>query len=1561
MVGAHPFRIGKSPIHGRGVFAARPIPKGELIGVAILRIGRGKPDKALRQTILSRYLNHANEPNAAMVPIHGGFGLLALGDIPEDKEIVVDYDRTGRTVEPEPFPAYQDFDPDPIKADPRIRTLGRAGSFKIIEVDGPAIRDSLDADFPGLGHHSSFPFIPTGEFWIDREAVPEGLSLFEGQLSRRAGTLRLEPSTRGWERYREPFWFAPPQKEPPPGFQPELSYPGDPDEGGFRWADVGTEKTPGAFVLGQPLARWLFGKLNSRGWTVPGLILDMDKGIFPSLLDPHGRPVRIGKFLSSLRKKLPSGSRDAALADEVLHQYEVQPKETEWRLIVSAEPVDLRGISTGRGWSSCMALKPGERKECLESSIGARDMVAYAVDRNGQWLARSVLRFDGKGHWWPEKAYGQPSSIRLDLFLDKVRQWLKERDLLGKEGEFSPFFQGPSDWRTQNRGPRAERTVERPEESMEFPERYRGTGHSLKPETMAKWPRRVRIVVDDVVFELPGEFGKPQDVGRTLRDIGVWLQDPKAPGRAKFLDIDEEGPAVLAEVWDNQGLRRIKSHPLVEAIIDEDTNMALALCAFPLSKRAKMSRLERREVTRWIEENVSDPKNHCFFYAAVLAALFPGLTLVRGWNTGQFRDGRLVEQGDTGHFWLEDEEGDIIDPTAAQYPGGRNFGGSPVSLAANLPEAIEDPLFKTLPSGDQEKILQVSADPVSGRHIGFRRHSSAEDEEEERLFDEYWDRLDRQMREEEAKRPKRRRSEMTLDEIEFLAEMDPEEREEFLKNFLPDDEPPPLSRRAARKPDECPLCGLPAQTRCRCRMAESTCPNGHKWHTCPIHGTPVLGHGGNLGRCSCGLRRPSNPAKDHSYVAKRKEESGNFTYVYDEKHVAARNRKKEKRLKKLSKSLKEMRAKVRGDLSSDDETRRLAALAVALIDETYERVGNEESASELKHYGVTGWLVRHVTLGKGKATIKYVGKAGVKQTKEVKNKAVLKALRRACEGKKKGDRVLEGISAKDVNAYLAPFRITAKDIRGYHANKEMLRALKTNGKPPKGDGKAAKERFKKALEDAAKKVGHEPGTLKRQYLIPRIEQYYMEGKSVGNILASARIPLSKRAALMDIPPKMVEDTSTWVRQAHANLCLALYRPPPPEGQVEAELAALKGLEAEARRDAKALLAGSWDDTAKAEEAMLPRWDGRKLWLRLSATDGPAKGILFIARRTQPGHWAYGINVQGWRRSPPQVPGMAPGSGYALSTVLSKLAERINELTEFHRLPRAEDYRRHEELETAMRKAAAGAPPFDIAEMDASYSQEKELPVDISGWKYERLAAPNLPWNRYIVEVAPQAPRDAAAAYHAHVSARGRVPEQPARIVVYAGRLLRPFSAKIFGMEQENLTQSVRHEMVHLAQDLLKGALRLRMLAGLPPMGVREPGLDPSGFARPSQRRLRRQRKLWPESTFTGYREDALRIKHQLRDVEFQSNLRDSIEEWRRQAAQMDSAQRLQFLRFWVKGDHTGYYDQGGVPTAVFAGSDVFRTLYNEARHDRTKRDRWAAAVRIMSKEVADMLYPGKGQ
>lgn len=184
----------------------------------------------------------------------------------------------------------------------------------------------------------------------------------------------------------------------------------------------------------------------------------------------------------------------------------------------------------------------------------------------------------------------------------------------------------------------------------------------------------------------------------------------------------------------------------------------------------------------------------------------------------------------------------------------------------------------------------------------------------------------------------------------------------------------------------------------------------------------------------------------------------------------------------------------------DKDKKWYAALAVGLINDTFERVGNSTSAGD-GHFGVTGWQVKHLAISKGKATFRYVGKSGVSHEKVVTDALLVKALKKAVEGKKDADLVC-GVTADEVNEYLDDLglEITAKDIRGLHANREMQKRLKAirskGGKLPKDKkerDKKLKAEFKEALEAAAEVVGHEPSTLKSQYLVPAFEQYVIDG------------------------------------------------------------------------------------------------------------------------------------------------------------------------------------------------------------------------------------------------------------------------------------------------------------------------------------------------------------------------------------------------------------------------------------------------------------------------------------
>ena len=262
---------------------------------------------------------------------------------------------------------------------------------------------------------------------------------------------------------------------------------------------------------------------------------------------------------------------------------------------------------------------------------------------------------------------------------------------------------------------------------------------------------------------------------------------------------------------------------------------------------------------------------------------------------------------------------------------------------------------------------------------------------------------------------------------------------------------------------------------------------------------------------SLGLR-PSISRVAAKYKNKKKvksQDGGETTiYEYGPRQIANRHKEKADRIEKFLPKLPDLRAKYRKDLDAKDPEKRLTALAVALIDHTYERVGNPQSAEENGHYGVTVWEARHVKFKGNKAEISYTGKSGVKHTKTVDDEKIVKALKAAVKDKDPEDRILcDGkdctVGSAHVNDYLRPYAVTAKDLRGLHANEEVrkrLKEIRAEGpelpRARKEKDKILKKEFQEALEGAAEAVGHEPATLRGQYLVPGLEDSYVHDGTV---------------------------------------------------------------------------------------------------------------------------------------------------------------------------------------------------------------------------------------------------------------------------------------------------------------------------------------------------------------------------------------------------------------------------------------------------------------------------------
>lgn len=225
-----------------------------------------------------------------------------------------------------------------------------------------------------------------------------------------------------------------------------------------------------------------------------------------------------------------------------------------------------------------------------------------------------------------------------------------------------------------------------------------------------------------------------------------------------------------------------------------------------------------------------------------------------------------------------------------------------------------------------------------------------------------------------------------------------------------------------------------------------------------------------------------------------------------ETSFSPRWKKKKESLKQLSTNSHKLRLKVNKDLESPDERTFLTALAVAIMDRTAERVGNDDSADN-GHFGVTGFRKDHISVVGKKIHLNYVGKAGTKHDKSVSDLRLANALRKAIK-KAPGKFVFETsdsfrIKSDKVTRYLEPFNISPKALRGYNANKWIIELLKKeDGRSqlvsdnPKKARKVRKQIFNKAVKETADRVGHGAATLKKHYMIPELPIEYIENGKI---------------------------------------------------------------------------------------------------------------------------------------------------------------------------------------------------------------------------------------------------------------------------------------------------------------------------------------------------------------------------------------------------------------------------------------------------------------------------------
>ena len=223
-------------------------------------------------------------------------------------------------------------------------------------------------------------------------------------------------------------------------------------------------------------------------------------------------------------------------------------------------------------------------------------------------------------------------------------------------------------------------------------------------------------------------------------------------------------------------------------------------------------------------------------------------------------------------------------------------------------------------------------------------------------------------------------------------------------------------------------------------------------------------------------------------------------YLYHPDFREAREGVKFERLPVFGKHLPRIREMVRRDLALPGLPReKVLATVVHLLEKTLIRIGNEDYARENGSYGLTTLRQAHVEVERSVLRFDFKGKSGKIWQLRVTDRRIAPIIRRCQElpGQalfqyRDADGELHQVTSSDVNAYLAPWGVTAKDFRTWNATVMMVDLLR-QAPAPKSVAHGKRE-VVAALKQVGRRLGNTVAVCRRSYVHPAVIDLYMAGK-----------------------------------------------------------------------------------------------------------------------------------------------------------------------------------------------------------------------------------------------------------------------------------------------------------------------------------------------------------------------------------------------------------------------------------------------------------------------------------
>lgn len=226
-----------------------------------------------------------------------------------------------------------------------------------------------------------------------------------------------------------------------------------------------------------------------------------------------------------------------------------------------------------------------------------------------------------------------------------------------------------------------------------------------------------------------------------------------------------------------------------------------------------------------------------------------------------------------------------------------------------------------------------------------------------------------------------------------------------------------------------------------------------------------------------------------------RDDAGRKQYLYHGSWRALREAAKFASLPRFGAALPLIRERVDADLRRPRlDHDRVMALVLALLDRTLLRIGSENHADEEGGHGLTTLTGEHVEVGSRLVRFRFLGKSGVEQDVELRDRRLAGQLRRMLEADQPqllawsvGDGQWRDVRAEDVNAHLrevADEQLSAKDFRTWGGTVMALAALREA--PAVEDERELDSQRIAAVDAAAEALGNTRAVARSSYVHPTV-------------------------------------------------------------------------------------------------------------------------------------------------------------------------------------------------------------------------------------------------------------------------------------------------------------------------------------------------------------------------------------------------------------------------------------------------------------------------------------------